>query len=649
MIWIYYDTPKGILLAQIFIDFHDKRWEKYDIDFSYIADAVLTELKITINPEISLVLTNDTEIQKLNREYRGLDKSTNVLSFETGDPELLGDIFISYDTTMRESGKSEFINHTTHLIIHGILHLLGYDHIDDKDADKMEALEIKILKKLKIKNPYKSRITPSVIIVPIALGAVASLGFAPFHLWFLTIIAFCAMYFITIKSEKIILPAALFGASYAITNFWWVLNSIFVVPELASQFAIFTIPGLIGIGLVGAAIFSLPFILLKPLTPGTNASGARRPFIFAVLCATLFYLREWLFTGFPWNPVANIFINSGAIANSMSAIGAIGLSFIIMGLTAGIAEFINNKKVKFPLVAFSVLLIIGAWFGYKNMERIRILPDLPQTIRIVQPAYSQLQKATHSRQDMIKNAQKNIDTLVAIARHNTGVKPDIIVFPETAYPFIIDHNTKNINTLKKIKKPIIMGANTYQNWGHFNSMIMINKTGRVEKIYSKSHLVPFGEYRPFGDIIPTPGQLTKGNGAEIINFSGLNFAPAICYEIIFSDSLVPRNAMPNMIINITNDTWFGATPGTYQHLDMARTQAIEMGLPVVRANYSGISAFINADGTIRTSLPVGVAGVLDARVGGTIFTPYRQLGLHKTFILILLFSIVMIFITRKKA
>ena len=165
-----------------------------------------------------------------------------------------------------------------------------------------------------------------------------------------------------------------------------------------------------------------------------------------------------------------------------------------------------------------------------------------------------------------------------------------------------------------------MGTNSYSGGNLYNSMVVADKTGIVKHLYSKSHLVPFGEYRPFGDIIPTPGQLSRGNGKELItintNKGDFTFAPAICYEIIFSDSLIPSGTTPDAIINITNDTWFGLTPGIYQHMDMVRRYAIESGVPVVRSNYSGISAFIGADGNIISIIPAGETGSLDGFVWG---------------------------------
>lgn len=113
--------------------------------------------KILRGMEINLILTDDKNIQEINKLYRKKDKPTNVISFETGDDLLLGDIFMSYDTLIREikEQKISFLAHFTHLLCHGTLHLLGYDHIKDKDAEIMENLEIKILQKFNIEDPYE--------------------------------------------------------------------------------------------------------------------------------------------------------------------------------------------------------------------------------------------------------------------------------------------------------------------------------------------------------------------------------------------------------------------------------------------------------------------------------------------------------------
>ena len=140
----------------VYVDYRDSRWKRYNIDFSAVANTVVgTSYR---KSEVSIVLTNDKEIHKLNSKYRNIDKPTNVLSFELGDDILLGDIYISLDTVMREAKDAGISveEHTAHMVVHGMLHLLGYDHIKDKDAIIMETKEIAILKKLGVKNPYEA-------------------------------------------------------------------------------------------------------------------------------------------------------------------------------------------------------------------------------------------------------------------------------------------------------------------------------------------------------------------------------------------------------------------------------------------------------------------------------------------------------------
>lgn len=117
--------------------------------------------------ELSIVLADDPFVQTLNRDYRGKDAPTNVLSFAFGDdedepegdpdaPVLLGDVILSYDTLLREANEQgkPFAHHLAHLVVHGVLHLLGYDHIEDAEADEMEGLETAILARLTIPDPY---------------------------------------------------------------------------------------------------------------------------------------------------------------------------------------------------------------------------------------------------------------------------------------------------------------------------------------------------------------------------------------------------------------------------------------------------------------------------------------------------------------
>ena len=654
---------------KVYIDIHDKRWKKYKIDFAQIANAVVgAKYK---NAEVSIVLVDDNEIKQINREYRNINKPTNVLSFELGDDVLLGDIYISLDTVVREA-KQEKISvehHVAHMVVHGVLHLLGYDHINDKEAIVMETKETKILSKMGIKNPYASDMNISCAdgsccpgyktisflkkikieknsfaqyVLYGVFGALASFGFAPFYQWWATLLGVAGAYWLTVRNDKIggfwrtLVRVAPFGAMYGLFMFWWVLHSIYVAPEIADLYAIWTIPGGIGLMLAGWLIFSWPFVAIAQ----KKMSAASRIFLFAGIWTLVLWAREWMFTGFPWNPIANITMPMPELANSMSLWGALGLSFLVVGLIASVVEIIRNKKNPFVWIVFlmfSGILVYGRFIGVQNMNMSDMNANEQTTIlRIVQPGESQLQKATHNRAEALQRAEYNLRNLMSLAQKEEHA--DIIIMPETSYPFVV-LPSDNIEMAKVFGVPVIFGANTFDMGGVFNSMVISQADGRIEKIYSKSHLVPFGEYKPLG-FLPSPANLTAGNGPEIINLNGFMFAPAICYEIIFSDSLLPYGAgQLDAIINITNDNWFGKTPGTYQHLDMVRRYAIESGLPIVRANYSGISAFIASDGEIISSLPVGMSGTLDGFVWGAHNTVYRELGLNYWMMIILIVSI----------
>ena len=655
---------------RVCVNYEDKRWKKYKIDFEKIANAAVTS--VYKNSEVSITLVSDADIKKINKEYRGINKPTNVLSFELGDDVLLGDIFISLDTVRREA-KRENISveeHTVHMVVHGILHLLGYDHLNDKDAEKMEKKETSILKKLGYKNPYTAesgvctdesccpggRFVMNVkkffhgafgrTVMYAVCAGLCSLGFAPFNLWWATVIGIGGAYLLSLKSlvgvskwRKFwrVFP---FGAVYAMAMFWWVLHSIYVVPELANQFAIWTLPGIVGIGIVGGIVFSVPFLAVssKRLNP------ACRPFLFASVWTLVLWLREWLFTGFPWNPIANISLQNVYVANSMSLYGALGLTFVIIGIIAAICEIIKDRHLGlnwFVLLCFLMFGTVGVLYGIKNIHVSMNSCNVASrpVIRIVQPAQSAAQKATYSRATAVQNAKHNIHIMSELA--SAEGEYDVVVFPETAYPFVMMPGDLMM-LARFLDKPIVIGANYFGDGHLYNSLLVVKPDATVSDVYSKSHLVPFGEYRPFGDLIPTPGQLTAGNGPELItmNLSGKKFifAPAICYEVIFSDSLIPQGKIPHAIINITNDNWFGKTPGTYQHLDMVRRYAIESGVPIIRSDYSGISAFVAPNGNVEASIPIGVAGHIDGTVCGAHRTAYRRFGRDMWMIIILVIS-----------
>ena len=150
-------------MPEIFVQVQDKRYcAQYRLIRSFCRKMVVAAWESDGPAEVSVVLADDDFVHVLNRDYRGQDKPTNVLSFENavkppkGQPWLAGDIILAYQTIQKEAQalKVPFLEHLAHLLIHGALHLQGYDHLNDRQAEKMEAKEIKIMKQLGYANPY---------------------------------------------------------------------------------------------------------------------------------------------------------------------------------------------------------------------------------------------------------------------------------------------------------------------------------------------------------------------------------------------------------------------------------------------------------------------------------------------------------------
>lgn len=135
----------------------DRRWRKPGLAARLKrAAALVLAHKRKPNAALTLLLTSDASLKTLNRDFRGKNQPTNVLSFPSSERGYLGDIALAYGVTAKEArtAKKRFADHATHLVIHGALHLLGYDHETARDAAKMEPLEVKLLKKLGISDPY---------------------------------------------------------------------------------------------------------------------------------------------------------------------------------------------------------------------------------------------------------------------------------------------------------------------------------------------------------------------------------------------------------------------------------------------------------------------------------------------------------------
>jgi apolipoprotein N-acyltransferase len=162
---------------------------------------------------------------------------------------------------------------------------------------------------------------------------------------------------------------------------------------------------------------------------------------------------------------------------------------------------------------------------------------------------------------------------------------------------------------------------------YYNSVYVVDGRGQIIGASDKVHLVPFGEYVPFESIldylgiqnvVEMPGGFSPAASRSMLDLpNGVKFYPLICYEVIFPDEMTPDIVSANAILNVTNDAWFGDTPGPYQHLQQARVRAVEYGLPLIRSANTGISVVVDAHGRIISGIDLNAQGFFDATLSST--------------------------------
>jgi apolipoprotein N-acyltransferase len=256
--------------------------------------------------------------------------------------------------------------------------------------------------------------------------------------------------------------------------------------------------------------------------------------------------------------------------------------------------------------------------------KLRIMqPNLQQDVRFNYAAKAEVMQKYLTLSDRSSGPQ------------STGVRDaSILIWPESAFPFFLTREADAMAQIADLLPKgtvLITGAVRAPDLPPgmritraYNSIYVIDHDGSVLSVYDKLHLVPFGEYLPFQNLMERLGfvQLTKVQGGfipgdrrrtmEIPNAPRM--LPLICYEAIFPGDVATRDERPGWIINLTNDGWFGISTGPYQHLQQVRLRAIEEGLPVVRAANTGISAVIDPMGRVVAELGLGLEGVLDSRL-----------------------------------
>ena len=437
-----------------------------------------------------------------------------------------------------------------------------------------------------------------------------------------------------------------FGFGYFVAGLWW-LGSAFLAE--ADRFAWALPLGVLGLPAYLALYTGLGFALARLLwTPGPV-----RILVLATGLTGAEWLRGMLLTGFPWNEFGMALGGNLVLGQAAGLIGLHGLTLLAIVMAAApatLADGGGRPSARFaPSLAAAVLLIALAGYGGFRLTRAAPEDVAGVRLRVVQPNTTIDSDFSYANKEQIVRHYLELSDR-ATSPETPGLSGVThLIWPESAFPFIVSRDAEALSTIGAALTPgtmLVTGAARLErgpNDAHgrplplyYNAIQVIASGGSIVGSYDKVHLVPFGEFLPLERLLTTlgvtrfvdvPGGFQAGAGRRPLTVPGLPpVAAIVCYEAIFSGEVVPREVRtgpdrPGLLLNVTNDAWFGSTPGPAQHFAQARLRAIEEGLPLVRSASTGISAIVDPYGRVRAALPIGAENVIDGALPGALPPP----------------------------
>jgi len=455
---------------------------------------------------------------------------------------------------------------------------------------------------LLLKQIYK---TPSFQYLVLGLiGAFSFLAFSPFDLKFILVLSQAFLFYAVLFSNS--LRAAFYrsfawGLGYWLGGAGWLIVSIYYYGNTSIYIALLII---ILMAILLSIIFITPISLIRLVAPSHHFSV--KLFLCAGILIAIESMRYFIFGGFPWLLPGLILIDTIG-QDFIPLIGVYGSSFIIYLISLLVACEYKYGGNKYILLVLTFFIILIPHSGYK---------DAPAgdgiEIAIIQPSLDPFKKYVNSYQASIENSLLDLST-----QHNDV---DLLIWPESPFPYLNSSPQMNIFLKRTDNLPtIISGGWDYHDTELKNVMSILG----TDQSYSKRHLVMFGEYVPFKNILRglieffdmpmssiEPGQA----GQPLFEFKGHQILGLICFEVAFPLSFIKEARSANFIVNISNDTWFGTSYGPYQHLQIVRARALEYNRWIARGTSDGISTIIDNKGTIVSKIDKNVQGVLRGRI-----------------------------------
>lgn len=450
-------------------------------------------------------------------------------------------------------------------------------------------------------------------------GAATVLGFAPFYLYPVPI-ATIALLFLLWQRCATAKQAAWLGLAFGLGFFnagiYWIyisLHDFGGMPWWMAAFSTFALNA---------------FLSLFPAFVGWFSKRSRCLLATAPLMWALSeWVRSWIFTGFPWLALGYSQIPYSPLAGFAPLFGAYGISLLVTLAASAIAFWSNTSRLRL------VLFLLALWIGGSLLKHVQWSQpyQAPISVALLQGNVAQDMKW------LPETTQQTLDQYLSMTLDSHA---QLIVMPETALPALIQElPTQYLERLRQHAQQqqgdILLGGVERENGNYYNSMLSVGSA--PTQVYRKNHLVPFGEFIPlkgvFGWIyrdwlnIPLTDLSRGGSHQKPLNVAGQHVAINICYEDVFGEEIIRQLPQATLLVNVSNDAWYGQSLAAEQHLQMSQARAMETARMVLRATNTGATAIINRDGRVVAELPHFTTSVLTSSVQGyTGTTPYIAWG-----------------------
>lgn len=483
---------------------------------------------------------------------------------------------------------------------------------------------------------------PYSLIKPVALlllGALSVLGFAPFYFYPASILSLIGLFYFWHLSDtpkQAALAGFIYGLGMFGTGIYWLyicLHTFGDMPSLMAGFSTFALCAFLALfpAMVGALSVWVSGVSLS------HQQGRTMLIAIPVLWAMTDWIRSWIFTGFPWLTIGYSQVPHSPLAGYMPMVGVYGVSLITVFIASLVGlwlanHFIHQSNTRiWQRNAITILLLLwGAGSLLKLVEWTSPVGK-PVSVALLQGNIAQ---------NIKWNPEIAEHILVKYLTMAEASPAQLIIMPETALPVLSSELPDIVGKrlqqhAKRNKGDILMGLVERENGQYFNSMISIGSA--QSRVYRKSHLVPFGEFIPFKaafgwiyrDWLNMPlSDLARGSiHQQAMPIAGQKVAVNICYEDVFGEEIIRQLPQATLLVNASNDAWYGESLAAYQHMQFSQARAMETGRTVLRATNTGATAMINPHGNVLAHAPHFSETTLNVMAQGYRgSTPYVRFG-----------------------